>query len=239
MSIQIEEGKFYRTRSGRKAGPMCEVQIMGWKGVRDGNGYLFQMNGVHGDADHLDAVVPNQPDYDLIAEWTDADEAARMELYPFTEVAWTPEDGLTSRKATTEQDSTWRGPTLDKTATEIGLAYEQYVAAVKAMPMRVQILHEGARLTHGDRDAEYGPPAVNMAAAGALKAAFRTHMTRDISLAELEAIDMALTKLGRIATGVKPKKDTFIDCATYIAIAGEIALAEWAVFIGEKKGPEV
>lgn len=91
-------------------------------------------------------------------------------------------------------------------------------------PMRVQILHEGARLTNGERDAEYGPPAVNMAAAGALKAAFRAHMTRDISLAELEAIDMALTKLGRIATGQKVKRDTFIDCAAYIAIAGEIAL---------------
>lgn len=91
-------------------------------------------------------------------------------------------------------------------------------------PVRVQILNEGAALTCGDRDKEYGPPAVNMAASGALKAAFRAHMVRDLSLAELEAIDMALTKLGRIATG-KPKRDTYVDCATYIAIAGEIAMA--------------
>ena len=67
-------------------------------------------------------------------------------------------------------------------------------------------------------------PAVNMAASGALKAAFREHMVRDISLAELEAIDMALTKLGRLATG-KAKRDTYVDCAAYIAIAGEIGLS--------------
>lgn len=91
-------------------------------------------------------------------------------------------------------------------------------------PLRVLILNEGATLTSGDRDAEYGPPAINMAASGELKAVFRKHLNREMSLAELEAIDMALTKLGRIATG-KPKLDTYVDCATYIAIAGEIAFS--------------
>lgn len=93
-------------------------------------------------------------------------------------------------------------------------------------PIRVQILNEGAALTNGSRDVEYGPPAVNMAAAGELKAVFRKHARRDISQAELEAIDLALTKLGRIATGAAPKRDTYVDCATYIAIAGEIALKD-------------
>lgn len=92
------------------------------------------------------------------------------------------------------------------------------------MTVRGEILREGIGLTDGDRDASYGDPAVNMAASGALKAAFRAHMVRDLSLAELEAIDMALTKLGRIATGAV-KRDNYVDCATYIAIAGEIALS--------------
>lgn len=92
--------------------------------------------------------------------------------------------------------------------------------------IRVSILQEGAALTSGDRDADYGPPSINMAAAGALKAAFREHMRRDISLAELEAIDMALTKLARIATGPKPKRDNYVDCACYLAISGEIALGD-------------
>jgi hypothetical protein len=91
--------------------------------------------------------------------------------------------------------------------------------------LRVSILKEGAELTSGSRDADYGPPAINMAASGELKAVFRRHLRREMSLAELEAIDMALTKLGRLATG-KAKRDTYVDCATYIAIAGEIALSE-------------
>ncbi len=91
--------------------------------------------------------------------------------------------------------------------------------------VRVSILKEGAELTSGSRDADYGPPAINMAAAGELKMVFRKHITRDMSVAELEAIDMALTKLGRIATGPKPKRDNYVDCACYVAISGEIALA--------------
>ncbi|MCH4543179.1 DUF6378 domain-containing protein [Ochrobactrum sp. A-1] len=93
----------------------------------------------------------------------------------------------------------------------------------KAVPDRVSILQEGAKLTFGARDAEYGPPEVNMACSGALKKALRDHMTRKMTPAELEAIDMALTKIGRLATGT-PKRDTYVDAATYLAIAGEIGL---------------
>jgi hypothetical protein len=102
--------------------------------------------------------------------------------------------------------------------TEVGESF-----AVPTKPERCRILQDAAQLTFGERDAEYGPPEINMAAAGALKATFRKHMIRDISPAELEAIELCLTKLGRIATGA-PKRDTYVDAAAYIAIAGEIAL---------------
>lgn len=92
-------------------------------------------------------------------------------------------------------------------------------------PVRVQLLEEGMGLTNGDRDKEYGPPAVNMAASAALKKAMREHMVRDISGAELEALDMALTKIGRLITGT-PKRDTYVDAATYLAIAGEIGIGD-------------
>lgn len=92
-------------------------------------------------------------------------------------------------------------------------------------PLRVQLLREGAQLTNGARDKEYGPPALNMAASGELKAVFRKYLARKISPAELEAIDMALTKIGRLACGV-PKRDTYVDASTYLAIAGEIGLNE-------------
>jgi len=101
----------------------------------------------------------------------------------------------------------------------------QELAATEAQPVRVQILNEGAQLTNGSRDAEYGPPAVNLACAGELKAVIRKYMKRDIAPGELEAIDQVCTKLGRVATGVKPKRDTYVDGATYFAIAGEIALS--------------
>lgn len=90
------------------------------------------------------------------------------------------------------------------------------------LPQRVQILHEGAALTNGDRDQEYGTPFNNMTCAGELKAVFRKWLARDISPGELEALDMVMTKLSRLACG-KPKRDTYVDAATYIAIAGEVA----------------
>ncbi len=93
-------------------------------------------------------------------------------------------------------------------------------------PVRVELLLEGAALTNGDRDADYGPPAINLACAGELKAVMRKHMRRDISPAEMEALDQVCTKLGRVLTGPKPKRDTYVDGATYFSIAGEIALGE-------------
>ncbi len=111
------------------------------------------------------------------------------------------------------------------TASEIAKAAGMLISDPKTTPERVKILNEGAQLTNGDRDKEYGPPAVNLAAAGELKQVFRKHMRREISPAEIEAIDMVLTKISRIATG-SPKRDTYVDGATYFAIAGEIALSD-------------
>lgn len=89
-------------------------------------------------------------------------------------------------------------------------------------PLRVQYLNKGASLTSGDRDAEYGDPLVNMRCAGELKAVIRRYLSRPMDPGEAEAIDMVITKLSRVATGA-PKADTYIDGATYFAIAGECA----------------
>lgn len=92
--------------------------------------------------------------------------------------------------------------------------------------LRAEILSQAAVLTDGARDEEYGPPHVNMSAAGDLKSALRRHIARQIYPAELEAIDMALTKLSRIITGPAPKLDSYVDAAAYLAIAGELAFQE-------------
>lgn len=93
-------------------------------------------------------------------------------------------------------------------------------------PERVLALEEAARLTDGDRNADYGPPIVNLEASADLKATMRRHMVRRLSGAELEALDMVLTKVGRIITGPKPKRDNYVDGAAYMAIAWEAAKAD-------------
>lgn len=103
----------------------------------------------------------------------------------------------------------------------MSVPYEPGAATVS---VRVGILNEGARLTGSDRDKTYGDPVINLACSGELKQVFRKYIQRDVSTQELEAIDMALTKLGRIATGPAPHRDNYVDAAAYIAIAGEQAL---------------
>jgi len=91
-------------------------------------------------------------------------------------------------------------------------------------PVRVEILEEGARITGVGREASYGPPNANLTCAGELKAVFRKHLRRKLTPAEQEALDMVLTKLGRVATSPAPVRDTYVDGAAYFAIAGEMAL---------------
>jgi hypothetical protein len=95
------------------------------------------------------------------------------------------------------------------------------------MTTRTDILSEASRLTDGNRDAEYGDPKINLACAGELKEVMRKwalKSKRTMSDAEREAIDMVLTKIGRVITG-KPGRDTYTDGACYFAIAGECAEA--------------
>lgn len=99
------------------------------------------------------------------------------------------------------------------------------VTILRTATIRVQILEEGAKLTSGDRDVSYGPPAVNLSCAGELKTVFRKWAQTagvSISAGEQEALDQVMTKLARRATGTA-KRDTYVDGATYFAIAGELS----------------
>ncbi len=94
--------------------------------------------------------------------------------------------------------------------------------SITKRPARVEILAEGIDLTWGDRDKQYGDPLVNMTLAGELKRLIRQYASREIPPAELEALDMALTKISRIVTGAV-KRDSYVDGAAYLALAGEMA----------------
>lgn len=104
---------------------------------------------------------------------------------------------------------------------------------INLAPMRVQILQEGAKITAGDRNKTYGEPIVNLGLAGSIKYLFWNNATRHIGPAEHEAIDNVIQKLARLARGNEPHRDTYVDGATYFAIAGEVAELEKVVGHGE------
>lgn len=102
-------------------------------------------------------------------------------------------------------------------------------------PRRVQFLEAGIKLTSGDRDAEYGPPYFNLTDCGILFTAYlyAKYGGKSIDPNEfnLTAEDVAwlnvMQKMARTFHG-QPKPDTYIDAATYAAIAGECAEEEAA-----------
>ena len=82
MSIQIEEGKYYRTRDGRKVGPVQFTRIDGkvlplWAtapGFSDAHWYT-QYNDAHWAGDYTNASAFNPTVDDLMEEWVDEPEA--------------------------------------------------------------------------------------------------------------------------------------------------------------------
>lgn len=99
------------------------------------------------------------------------------------------------------------------------------------IPYRCQLLYAGAKLTNGDRDAEYGSPVGNMQDIARLWQAYLIgagHMEENNRVDRLTGEDVAhmmtLMKIAR--TYANAKADTYIDSATYQGIAGECAKEE-------------
>lgn len=86
--MKIEEGKFYRTRDGRKAGPMLWLTdcSQGFVTSDDrSSARVFQSDGTHGSGSKSGAVA-NIPDLDLVSEWVD--EPALAEEGRFSHDRW-------------------------------------------------------------------------------------------------------------------------------------------------------
>ena len=98
---------------------------------------------------------------------------------------------------------------------------------------RKDLLAEAARLTCGDRNAEYGEPYDNLGDCAVLWTAYifakYAGDVIDPASFNLTAEDVAhlnvLQKMARTFRG-KPKPDTYADGAAYFAIAGECASKE-------------
>lgn len=87
--------------------------------------------------------------------------------------------------------------------------------------LRGDILQEASRLTHGDRNKNYGDPLTNHQRIAAL---WSVYLESEITPSQA-AIMLALVKVARLIES-SDHLDSFIDGAAYFAIAGEIAHRE-------------
>jgi hypothetical protein len=85
------------------------------------------------------------------------------------------------------------------------------------MMERGEILDEAKRLTHGDRNKNYGKPLTNHTRIAGLWSIF---LETEITPAQV-AICMGLVKVARLIES-PDHLDSFVDLAAYSAIAGEI-----------------
>lgn len=88
------------------------------------------------------------------------------------------------------------------------------------MTVRGDILRSAITATEKERQDTYGDPAANLCCAAALKATYRKFSRGKYSPEHDEAIEAALAKISRIATGIF-HRDNYVDGPGYIAIAAE------------------
>ena len=91
---------------------------------------------------------------------------------------------------------------------------------------RDEILETAAKIVTGVRNKQYGEPEDNFAVIAEYWSTYLSQHNggRVILLTPMDvAIMMALFKIGRITTAGEFTADSYVDCAGYVACAGEIA----------------
>lgn len=91
---------------------------------------------------------------------------------------------------------------------------------------RSEILETAAKIVTGGRNKQYGEPEDNFSVIAEYWSTYLSQHNggRMILLTPKDvATMMALFKIGRITTEVEYAADSYVDCAGYTAIAGEIA----------------
>ena len=90
---------------------------------------------------------------------------------------------------------------------------------------RKSVLYGAEQCVCHDRESEYGKPEDNFQTISNLWCDYlgKKHPNSNVNIDPHDvAIMMCLLKIARIASG-RFKEDSYVDCAGYIAIAGEIA----------------
>lgn len=86
------------------------------------------------------------------------------------------------------------------------------------MNVRATILREAENLINGDRAKAYGPPEQNFKR---IAVGWSVILNADVD-AEQVALCMAWLKIARLCEG--PHRDSYVDGAAYMALAGELGL---------------
>lgn len=87
--------------------------------------------------------------------------------------------------------------------------------------IRGLVLQTAIDATNHQRNSAYGDPTINLQCAGELKAIYAKYAGDKYCEGHDEAIELLLTKIGRIACGAPGHDDTYVDAAAYAAIAAE------------------
>lgn len=89
------------------------------------------------------------------------------------------------------------------------------------MSERESVLRDGIALTTGDRNKSYGSPVPNLELQHDLWAAYKAAAGDKHHPAHDAAMQHIFAKIARIACGARGHRDTYVDLATYAAIAFE------------------
>lgn len=98
---------------------------------------------------------------------------------------------------------------------------------IAPLTVREQVLRESLRLTTGERNEQYGPPARNLGLQQRLYDAYKRCSPKGYhSDAHEAAMQLIFAKIARIASGVRLHRDNYVDLAAYAAIAYECDVEE-------------
>ena len=230
MSIQIEEGKYYKTRQGHKIGPMHAKRIdTEWPWRADNGTSTYRSNGTASESKNVD--LP----WDIIAEWTEESapvtDTHAVETVEGPQIADTPEwaKGVEA-EASVEYAVGERDYSSDITAegvAEIRRRAAPYIdnadlVQIDPVDIKTTIADEAKRIVSGARRSAYGKPEQNFERIARFWDAYFKNTGRDISITAADVSPMmVLMKLARLAESPQ-HRDSIVDGVGYFLTMAEV-----------------
>lgn len=194
MTIQIEEGKFYRTRDGRKVGPYTHAFDNIWRVGGDHDTARFEDGTLDGDV--------NRPG-DLVAEWNqtvEVDQAATA-----------------AAEGKALPDEAWY-----ETHRADGSAVEDDGFVTVVPDIKAEIADEAKNIVSGARRSAYGKPERNFERIAGFWSAYAKAKGWPIEFSAADVSPMMrLMKEARLAE-TPDHRDSFVDLVGYTLTGAEV-----------------